>query len=141
MIVLCSHIETGIGLIAPSLPHLRRLVMLQKAKARQDAPRPPPSTDDIVTIGRLPRSRTYRLALGFFRNPTDVGINLTTIQAKAEGSQAWKSTRGDASDDGELLERHDGKGIRTDYSYAVEFEPESDKESSHLEGRNSVERR
>lgn len=150
MIVLCSQIETGIGLIAPSLPHLRRLVMLHQSEQRRDASQPP-NTDDIVTIGRLPRSRSQRFSRNLFKNPTDIGISLTTIQANGErpegcgggGGGGWRNRQGDrgGSDDGQLLGGgRDGKGAGgTDrHSYTTEYEHEWDKASSNLEGRTSV---
>lgn len=139
MIVLCSLIETGIGLIAPSLPHLRRLMMIHMSRYQHNTPKPP-NTDDLITIGRFRRSRNPRLTRGSFKNPTDIGISLTTIEANAEVSKTWRSTKGDqgGSDDGELLERHEGRGIETVHSYAVEYEHESDRNSSIFEGRKSV---
>lgn len=142
MIVLCSHIETGIGLIAPSLPHLRRLWMIHISDV-QDTPQPP-NTDDIVTIGRFPRSRTRRFATDSFKNPTDIGISLTTIQANADGLKTWRGTQGGnhhgggLDDGGELLERREGGGIETVHSYTVEFEHEWDGDSSILESGKSA---
>lgn len=141
MIVLCSHIETGIGLIAPSLPHLRRLWMIHKSGGGQETQ--PPNTDDIVTIGRFPRSRTRRFATDSFKNPTDVGISLTTIQANADGTKTWRGTNvdhhdGGLDDDGKLLERREGGGIETVHSYTVEYEHEWDGDSSILESGKSA---
>lgn len=142
MIVLCSHVETGIGLVAPSLPHLRRLWMIHISGTAQDTPQPP-NTDDIVTIGRFPRSKTRKFATDSFKNPTDVGISLTTIQANADGTKTWRSTQGvhhggGLDDDGKLLERREGGGIETVHSYTVEYEHEWDGDSSILESGKSA---
>lgn len=127
MIVLCSHIETGVGLIAPSLPHVRRFFLLHGA--HKQTPSQIPNTDDIVTIGRLPyHQRFHRDA---FRNPTDVGISLTTIQARAENRGQGRMMEQDHSDRGDLLKRYDGEGIRADRSYIIEFERGSSKSSNH----------
>lgn len=125
MIVLCSHIETGIGLIAPSLPHLRRFVLLYTSYGYGVSQLP--RTNNIITIGRLPRSG-QRFASDTFCNPTDVGTSLTTIQARADSRQVWDAMQG-ASDTGIFLKDGENEGIRAECSYIVHFEPASERKS------------
>lgn len=126
MIVFCSLIESSIGIMASSLPSLRRVVRrIKHADASGDSAEYRANTDDIITFGAGGSSKEGRGARGGFCNPTDAGISLTTVQGRSYKDN-WTRLHDSDSDR--------GQGIKAQYTYAVEVEEDSD-------GRRSTERR
>jgi hypothetical protein len=121
-IVLWSNIETAIGLVAGSLPSLRRLVL-------NHARRTKPSTDNsglnsaplgLVTFGgSTPTGRKSRNRN--FRNPTDGGVSVATVHAQGNGD--WRRLKDDSD------KEESPNGIRADYTYQVELSSRQETDS------------
>jgi hypothetical protein len=152
-IVLFSLIETGVGCMAASFPSLRRFYNRRRGIATQ-ASASSGANDDIITFGgggdsSNKRSRpTWRRRTGHetvdegddtldnqgrtrsFRNPTDLGISLATVQGRSmtRDKGDWERLEdGDSShsDDRELVKRgkpRDG-AICKQSTYAVDVQP------------------
>jgi hypothetical protein len=149
-IVLFSLIETGVGCMAASFPSLRRFYHRQKGINTQ-ASALSGVNDDIITFGGSggggKKSRlTWRRRNGetggsnggkevdsqsrtrSFRNPTDLGISLTTVQGSARrGDQEWERLEdGDSShsDERELVKKNKASegGIRKHSTYEVDVQ-------------------
>jgi len=104
-IVLWSNIETTIGLVAGSLPSLRRLV-----KRRLDTFKS--QSTEHISESNPSASRKSRKP---FKNPTDTGVSTTSVHTRAKDGD-WRRLHDDASDHKENVH-----GIRADYSYEVEL--------------------
>ncbi|KAK8074506.1 hypothetical protein PG997_009169 [Apiospora hydei] len=118
-IVLWSNVESAIGLVAGSLPSLRRLIL---AKVKKSSSQESASNGyshgantpvGLVTFGGTPLTGAGGRKKSAFRNPTDLGNTVTTVHAQGDGD--WRRLR-DSSSDKESLH-----GIRADYTYEVEL--------------------
>ncbi|KAK8008177.1 hypothetical protein PG991_010728 [Apiospora marii] len=118
-IVLWSNIESAIGLVAGSLPSLRRLIM---AKVKKSSSQEGASSGynngastpvGLVTFGGTPGGGINGRKKSTFRNPTDLGHTIATVHAQGDGD--WRRLR-DSSSDKESMH-----GIRADYTYEVEL--------------------
>ncbi|KAK9414740.1 hypothetical protein SUNI508_10858 [Seiridium unicorne] len=120
-IALWSNVESAIGLIAGSLPSLRRLIVAKVKKSSGKGSTLDPQPLGLVTFGGTPltgagagksRNRT-------FKSNTEGGVTVATVHAHGDGD--WKRLRDD-SDREESL-----RGIRAEYTYEVEMSgrPES----------------
>ncbi|CRK24752.1 hypothetical protein BN1723_013378 [Verticillium longisporum] len=120
--VLCSNIETGIGCVASSIPSLRRLIMRRRGleDSTQHSGRATAGDVSLFTFGNS--KKTPGASRDRFRNPTDVGFSLTTVQGL--GDDNWERLQDGDSDKGDLLsaDREGAKGIRAHYTYAVEYD-------------------
>lgn len=117
-IVLLSNIESAIGLIASSIPTLRKLI-IRKARGGSDKGAVGSGPKSLVTFGSAPVQRK-----GGFRNPTDQGMTFATVHASA--NRDWTRLRDGDSDTTaeEALVGHGGGGgggIRAEYTYEVEM--------------------
>lgn len=128
-IVLWSNVESAIGLVAGSLPSLRRLIV-SKIKKSSSAGE---SNNNVyhnsgghntpvglVTFGGTGAvanhkggGSTRKKTGSSFRNPTDVGHTVATVHASGDGD--WRRLHDDSSDKESL------RGIRADYTYEVEL--------------------
>ncbi|KAI1372056.1 hypothetical protein F4677DRAFT_273603 [Hypoxylon crocopeplum] len=104
-VTLWSHLESGIGLIAGSVPVLQKLIMSRVKKATSHAT---PTLPDIVTYGSVPPKVLANRAV--FRNPTDTGFSVASVHANRR-SRDWERLEDDSS----------LQGIRADYTYEVEL--------------------
>lgn len=117
-IVLWSNIESAIGLVAGSLPSLRRLYMtkIKKSSSQEGASsgynNGANTPVGLVTFGGTPGGGNGRKK-STFRNPTDLGHTVATVHAQGDGD--WRRLR-DSSSDKESMH-----GIRADYTYEVEL--------------------
>ncbi|KAK8061690.1 hypothetical protein PG994_008056 [Apiospora phragmitis] len=117
-IVLWSNVESAIGLVAGSLPSLRRLIMAKVKKPSSQEGASNGYSDNahkpvgLVTFGGT-GAGVGRSKKGTFRNPTDLGHTVATVHAQGDGD--WRRLR-DSSSDKESL-----RGIRADYTYEVEL--------------------
>jgi hypothetical protein len=129
-IVLWSNVETTIGLVLGSLPALRRVFRYHAEKqastgkgsslnARKD------SSFGLTTFGGTP-STNRRPANKSFRNPSDVGVSITTIHTRGDGGD-WKRLQDETFENDKL------PGIRAEYTYNVELSRDPD----HLSLRSS----
>ncbi|KAK7962882.1 uncharacterized protein PG986_003707 [Apiospora aurea] len=103
-IVLWSNVESAIGLVAGSLPSLRRLILAKVKKS---------SSQEAASNGHNNGASTPVGLKSAFRNPADLGNTVTTVHAQGDGD--WRRLR-DSSSDKESLH-----GIRADYTYEVEL--------------------
>ncbi|KAL7619640.1 hypothetical protein AAE478_010181 [Parahypoxylon ruwenzoriense] len=122
-IVLCSNVETAIGLIAGSVPILQKLIMRRRrAKSQaQDTLGQSPNVPGLVTFGNSPMAKSTRggkinnshnIRAGF-RNPTDTGFSIAIVQA---GEPRWPQDCWES-----LGDESSTRGIRADYTYEVEL--------------------
>jgi len=143
IITLCSHIELGVGILASSFPSIRRLFLATRnggsygtgpsevsAKA---------NTDDLVTFGGTNKSRSKNrrgpsVSHERFRNPTDLGISLTTVQGRQNSE--WTRLQ-DGDSDKEIILPKD-KGIRAEYTFSVEVDAASRMELERSQQRAEV---
>lgn len=128
--VIWSNIETFIGLVAGSLPSLRRLIVSRQqelsgsSKSRcANVPRES-SHAGLVNFSNRPTSARHGLAR--FNNPTDQGVSVATVQ----GGREWNQL-----EDGECekIDLEQGHTIRADYTFSVETiesDPEEERERS-----------
>ncbi|KAK8043383.1 hypothetical protein PG993_005813 [Apiospora rasikravindrae] len=119
-IVLWSNVESAIGLVAGSLPSLRRLILakVKKSSAGESASNgyhhnSANTPVGLVTFGGTPLTGAGGRKKSTFRNPTDLGHTVATVHAQGDGD--WRRLR-DSSSDKESLH-----GIRADYTYEVEL--------------------
>ncbi|KAK6072572.1 integral membrane protein [Seiridium cupressi] len=118
-IVLLSSVETGIGCIAASLPSTRAFYLRVRG-LDSSKPASTPNAKSLVTIGggivdgnrSVPNRKV-------FTKSTD---RSTTTACVVGGAGDWERLHDDDSDKGILLNGKN-RGIRADYSYAVELEP------------------
>lgn len=119
-IVLWSNVESAIGLIAGSLPSLRRLIVthVKKSSGKDSTLNPQPL--GLVTFGSVPltggRSRNRT-----FKSNTEGGVSVATVHAHGDGD--WKRLRDDSDMEGSL------GGIRAEYSYEVEMSRPAESQS------------
>lgn len=129
--------------MASSFPSLRRFYRrLQNKEVGGDGGLTP-NTDDIITFGAGGSSkdglgRGSRSARNGFRNPTDVGISLATVQGRSHKDN-WERLHDGDSDKSDLLRLGSVKGIRAQYTYTVEIEEDTDG-SARAESRGSKRR-
>ncbi|ORY55632.1 uncharacterized protein BCR38DRAFT_403057 [Pseudomassariella vexata] len=124
-ITLWSNVETAIGLVAGSLPSLRRFILTAVKKPSTDSENNKSNDTplDLVTFGgstpvasggpsggRKSRNRS-------FKNPTDLGTSVATVHAHGDGD--WRRLRDEASSYDES--KSSQGGIRMDYTYEVEL--------------------
>ncbi|KAK6821291.1 hypothetical protein PG990_013314 [Apiospora arundinis] len=123
-IVLWSNVESAIGLVAGSLPSLRRLILAKVKKSSSAESNNmyhnggANTPVGLVTFGGTPLTGGGgvgggRSKKGTFRNPTDMGHSVATVHASGDGD--WRRLR-DSSSDKESMQ-----GIRADYTYEVEL--------------------
>lgn len=110
--MLWSNIETAIGLVAGSVPTLRRLFMRRTDKSTAYGGSGLPAVggsggNELVTIGGGRRTRNKS-----FKNPTDIGVSVVSCAGD------WKRLGDDSLSD------HNNH-IRRDQSFTVEMEVES----------------
>lgn len=112
--MLWSNVESAIGLVAGSLPSLRRLIVskVHRTSGKDSTLNPQPlglvtfGNTPVVTGGGRSRNRTYK-------SNTEGGVTIATVHAHGDGD--WKRLRDD-SDREESL-----RGIRAEYTYEVEM--------------------
>lgn len=122
MIVFCSLIESSVGIMASSFPSIRRFARRITHPDANSAPRDYiGNTDDIITFGAGAGRSAEALGRSSFRNPTDAGISLTTVQGRSHKDN-WTRLHDSDSDR--------GQGIKAQYTYTVEVEEDSDKRTS-----------
>lgn len=141
--MLFSNIESGIGCVATSLPSIRKLYKrsLKTGTTEDNTNDETPKDKSLVTFGGGSGSgfsSRARKARGSFKNPTDRGVSLATVQAKGGGDGDWERLQDDNSDEIPLSPFREGReggdgrqgksskqlgGIRADYTYSVELEP------------------
>ncbi|KAK7985729.1 hypothetical protein PG996_005034 [Apiospora saccharicola] len=119
-IVLWSNVESAIGLVAGSLPSLRRLIAakVKKSHSQEGASNGfnngSSTPVGLVTFGGTPLTGGANgRKKSTFRNPTDLGHTVATVHAQGDGD--WRRLR-DSSSDKESMH-----GIRADYTYEVEL--------------------
>ncbi|KAE9990904.1 hypothetical protein EG327_000785 [Venturia inaequalis] len=117
-IVLYSNVESAIGLIASSLPTLRKL-FLRSTGSTKSTPR---SVSELVTIGSEPRRKRN----SGFTNPTDQGISFATVRSGGRG-EAWTMIE---DVEGEGGSREGGSGDR-------ERDMERGREKERERGKNA----
>lgn len=103
-IVFLSNIESAVGLIASSVPPMRKLFRGKPAEASSGAT---PDHKSLVTFGSAPVRADKK-----FRNPTDQGMSFTSVHAGD-----WTRLHDRDSD----ASREDIAGIRAEYTYEVEM--------------------
>lgn len=126
-IVLWSNIESAIGLVAGSIPSLRRLIMgrVHKSSAQSSGELHQPVS--LVTFGGTPaggkphqrKSRRERT----FKTNTDHGVSIATVHARGGDSNNWRRLHDD-SDKSESI-----RGIRAEYTYEVELSRAAESQS------------
>lgn len=133
--MLCSNIETGIGCIASSIPTLRQYFR----NARGDGSSGPSSNKKtsgtrsaLFTFGSKPRDGSFyrrSASRSQFKNPTDVGFSLSTVQRGRGDDGDWERLQDGDSDKGILPTRGSagndgvkGGGIYAKHSYTVDVE-------------------
>ncbi|KAH8661972.1 hypothetical protein BX600DRAFT_437403 [Xylariales sp. PMI_506] len=115
-IVLWSNVETAIGLVAGSLPSLRRLIMSKvKKNSSENSTNQKPM--GLVTFGGSLPNTDRRSRNRTFKNNTDLGVTVATVHAHGDGD--WKRLHDD-SDQSESM-----TGIRAEYTYEVEMSKRS----------------
>ncbi|QDS69319.1 hypothetical protein FKW77_003268 [Venturia effusa] len=110
-IVLYSNVESAIGLIASSIPSMRRLFVSVKPASRLNG--------ELVTFGSEPRRTKV------FTNPTDQGVSFATVRSSGRG-EAWTMI-----DDASECDKSNCPGrfenrlreVRMDRSYDVQTSP------------------
>ncbi|KAK7744072.1 hypothetical protein SLS53_003590 [Cytospora paraplurivora] len=109
-IVCLSNIESAVGMIASSVPPIRKL---WKRGTPETTPIPNPKS--LVTFGSTPiRAKP---AGKKFRNPTDQGISFTSVHAGGD----WTRIQELDSDTSVSRDREEITGIRAEYTYEVEM--------------------
>lgn len=120
-IVLWSNIETTIGLVAGSIPTLRRLFMrsTDKTTGYSGSGMPAVGTggNELRTIGGGGRRTKNRS----FKNPTDPGVSVATVHARKDND--WRRL-------GDYSQSDQEHQIRKDRSYKVEMEISHESKSS-----------
>lgn len=117
--------------MASSFPSLRRFYRRLQNKEVGGEGGLTPNTDDIITFGAGGGSSKEGLGKGSrsarsgFRNPTDHGISLTTVQGRSHKDK-WERLHDGDSDKSDLLRMESVKGIRAQYTYTVEIEEDTD---------------
>ncbi|ROW07791.1 hypothetical protein VMCG_03345 [Cytospora schulzeri] len=104
-IVFLSNIESAVGLIASSVPPMRKLFKGKPAESSSGAHTP--DHKSLVTFGSAPVRPDKR-----FRNPTDQGMSFTSVHAGD-----WTRLHDRDSD----TSRENIAGIRAEYTYDVEM--------------------
>lgn len=97
-----SIIECGIGLIAGSLPMLRRLFKLARAQGSSSATPAPSAHPSLVTFGGGGGGGGRSGASGRFRNPTDVGVSMATIRTSRHSNE-WEKLDDCSGKDGHYI--------------------------------------
>ncbi|KAH6646008.1 hypothetical protein BKA67DRAFT_541001 [Truncatella angustata] len=120
-IVLYSNIESAIGLIAGSLPSLRRLIVTKVIKSSgKDSTLNPPL--GLVTFGGSAQATSGgRSRARTFKSNTENGVSIAAVHAHGNGD--WRRL-GDDSDKEESL-----RGIRAEYTYEVEMSGRAESQS------------
>ena len=112
-IILWSNIETAIGLVAGSLPTLRRVVKRARATSK-----PSSSNPNSIPFGTPGPSRSKNKNRDF-KNPTDLGVSIATVHT-VRGDGDWRKLQDEGFETFGAGEQGHG-GIRTDYTYEVEL--------------------
>lgn len=143
IVTLCSHIELGVGTLASSFPSIRRLFLATRNGGSYGSGPGDVSAksnpDGLVTFGgsNKARSRNRRgpsVSHERFRNPTDLGISLTTVQGRQNSE--WTRLQDGDSDKETILPRD--KGIRAEYTFSVEVDAASRTEPDRPQERAEV---
>lgn len=124
-IVLLSNIESAIGCVTSSVPALRKLKRRSgKASHGSGTPTPngglgghAPEHKSLVTFGSLPARGGGAASAMRFRNPTDQGVNFSTVHTRSDWTRL-----GDGDSDATVHSSEpEFEGIRAEYSYQVEL--------------------
>lgn len=140
-ICLWSNVETAIGLVAGSLPSLRRLVMAKVGRSQGASGHGgaggggslgPEAPLGLVTFGGSSAPGLPGRKRGTFRNPTDGGVSVAAVHARGDGD--WRRLKDDGSSassragplDDDKADAALGRlpahgGIRADYTYDVDI--------------------
>jgi hypothetical protein len=126
-IVLWSNVESSIGLMAGSLPSLRRLVMRKVQKSSGNSSGPfQDNPVSLVTFGGTampaghPQQRKGCRERAFKSN-TEGGVSIATVHARSNDN--WKRLPDDSDKDESV------HGIRAEYSYEVELSRPAESQS------------
>lgn len=125
-IVLLSNIESAIGCVTSSVPAVRKLKRRSGGGKGSNGSTPTPNGGlgghvpehkSLVTFGSLPARGGGAASAMRFRNPTDQGVNFSTVHT----SRDW-TRLGDGDSDGTTHScEPEFDGIRAEYSYQVEL--------------------
>lgn len=131
-IVLWSNIESAIGLVAGSMPSLRRLVSRSKTGTDTEhsgsgLPGRAAAPVGLVTFGSAPAgTRRGANRSRSFKNPTDTGHSVTTI--RGDGGD-WRRLKDESFYNDKVI---------TDHTYEVEMTPGPDHKSTGGSSRDSI---
>jgi hypothetical protein len=121
-IVLWSNVESAIGLVAGSMPSLRRLILSRVQRQPTDHSGLNQKPHDLVTFGSTPMNNGRKSRNRTFRNPTDGGVSTATVHAHGDGD--WRRLKDESGGEESI------QGIRTHYTYEVAMSSRDDEPPS-----------